>query len=369
MKRLGLLILVLSFVIVIFPVNAQDGGNLPSFDELNEGWNNLAGDDTTICSNGGDYSFYVRPANSEKLVVYFQGGGACWFGQICDLNATPTYDPTVDETDDPSQASGILDFNNEANPLADYSFVFIPYCTADVHIGNSVSVYSVGEGDDMGDPLTIYHNGYKNAMYVLNWVYDNFDAPSDIFVTGSSAGSIPSPFYTALIAEEYPDAYIAQLGDASGGYRGDLIENFSKWGTLTILPDWPEYADVTLENLTFETFYRVGTTRYPDITFTQYNAAHDETQYFFLSLVGILDTPLPDQLTEAFADINEVASGNFHAYTAGGPLHTILLRPEFFTYQVDGLLFSDWLTDLVNGDPIEDVMCAGDACLEAEVIE
>ena len=370
MKRFTVLILLLSIVILAIPAGAQDDGEMPTFADLNEGWNLLIPGGDTICSNGTDYSFYVRPADPEKLVIYLEGGGACWFGEICDLMSSPTYDPTVDESDDPTQADGIFAFDNEANPFAEYSFVFIPYCTGDVHIGNSVTTYTVAATSDMEEhEVTIYHNGYTNVMTVLDWVYGNFEAPTNIFVSGSSAGSIPSPFYTAFVAEQYPDASIIQMGDASGGYRADVKTPFEMWDTMSILPDFPEYADVTLETLTFETFYRVGTTRYPDITFTEYNAAHDETQYFFLTLIGIMGTPLPDQLADAFADINEVALDNFFTYTAGGDLHTILGRPEFYTYQVDGLLFSDWVTDLATDEPIENVACAPDACSKAEVAE
>ena len=53
--------------------------------------------------------------------------------------------------------------------------------------------------------------------------------------------------------------------------------------------------------------------------------------------------PLLIELLEAnFTDIN-AAIDNFRSYTAGGEVHTILRRPEFYTYQVDGLRFRDWV--------------------------
>lgn len=360
-----LLVLSLLTLLVASGVFAQDG--MPGLDDLEPGeWNLMQPGGDTICSNGTDYQFYVRPGDPERLVFYMQGGGACWFGENCDLQSTPTYDPFVDETDDPSTAGGIFDFENAENPFADYSVVFLPYCTADVHIGNSDTTYTVGEGDDARE-VTIHHNGYNNVSAVLDWTYDNFE-PSQIFVSGSSAGSIPSPFYGGLIADHYPDAQILVLGDAAGGYYNpDAIPLvMGAWGTASILPDWPEYEGVDTSNLSFELLYIASAQRHPDAVFTQFNTAHDETQYFFLTLVGVVDVPLPDQLNTAF-DIINAEVDNFRTYTAGGTVHTILWRPEFYTYSVDGVRFVDWVQALVNGEDVDSLFCT--ECDEPETVE
>jgi hypothetical protein len=176
-------------------------------------------------------------------------------------------------------------------------------------------------------------------------------------VTGSSAGSIASPFYTALVAERYPEAQIAQLGDSSGGYRlAGLPTVFANWGTMDILPDFPEYQEVTVEDLTFETFYVVSGSRYPDITFAQCNTARDEVQLLILGMTGV-NTPLIQLLEANYGDIS-AAVGNFRSYTAGGKAHAMLVLPEFYTYQVDGMLLRDWITALAAGEDVEDVMCS-----------
>ena len=58
--------------------------------------------------------------------------------------------------------------------------------------------------------FTVQHKGYINADAVLDWIYAHFFTPVEIFVTGSSAGSIPSPYYAMRIAGKYPDARIAK---------------------------------------------------------------------------------------------------------------------------------------------------------------
>jgi len=39
-------------------------------------------------------------------------------------------------------------------------------------------------------------------------------------------------------------------------------------------------------------------------------------------------------------------------------MHTILLRPEVYTYEVNGTRFVDWLAGLESGAPVFNVMCS-----------
>ena len=53
---------------------------------------------------------------------------------------------------------------------------------------------------------------------------------------------------------------------------------------------------------------------------------------------------------------------------AGGELHTILLRPELYTYRVGEVSFVDWLARLAAGNAVDNVHCGND-CAEAELTE
>lgn len=365
-KRVFLTFL-LAFILALPPTLAQDG--MPALADLEvDTWTVITPGGDTICSNGTPYQFYVRPADPEKLLVYFNGGGACWFTLICDLTANPTYFPFSEmPQNSPVDGGGIFDLENEENPFADYTMVFVPYCTADVHIGGGETVYEVpAAGDNPAREVPIQHNGWTNGMTVMNWVFENVEAPDQIFVAGSSAGAIPSPLYTAVIADNYPDSAIAQLGDGAGGYRSNRSSAvFSAWNTLDILPDWPEFEGETVDTLTFEDFYVAAAKRHPDILFTQYNTAEDEVQYSFLTLLGELGVSLPEKLEANFADINAEVD-NFRVFTAGGPLHTILRAPQFYTYAANGIRVRDWVAALAAGEAVEDVRC--EVCDVAEEI-
>lgn len=370
MSRIVLIFLAaLAFVAGVTSISAQDSPPVvrPDWDDLEPGiWTSIPGGEGTICSTGTPYSFYVRPSSqpSSKLLIHFQGGGACWMGQNCDRDARPTYDAYVDESDDPTGNLGIGDFDNPENPFIDYNMVFAPYCTADVHLGSSTATYPSGDSE-----VTINHNGYPNASDVLDWMTENFPVATDVFVTGCSAGSIPSPFYVQRVAQAYDGARIVQLGDASGSYRnvtGILTELFRTWGTFDILG--PQFAQIQEDELTFESLYTVMANLYPDVQFAQYNAAFDLVQTSFIVLAGLGSPNTLEMLQDNHADIRaSLNQDNFHAFTAGGSTHCITVTPDMYTFAASGVRFVDWLTALVNGDPVEDVMCSGD-CKRVERI-
>ena len=345
------------------------GTSLPALEELDAGWSTLRPGGDTICSLGTEYSFFARPADTDRLLIYLQGGGACWMGENCDPDSRPTYSRHVDESDNPAhRPTGIFDLENPANPIADYSMVMIPYCTGDVHIGDRVATYPVEpEG---GEPyeVTIRHNGYVNVMSVLDWVFDNFDSPAEIFLAGSSAGSIPAPFYAQIVAEHYADARVVALGDGSGTYRRDADEEQDDptvtWNTLQVLKQHAGYQDLTQEELGYHDLYVVAGRQHPELRLYQYDSAHDAVQGFYLRLSGVNDPDLSALIKSNRNDIRAQIS-NFAAYTAGGPEHTILWRPAFYQYEVDGLLFRDWVKALLAGETVEDIDC--DRCSRPEL--
>jgi hypothetical protein len=89
------------------------------------------------CSDGSEFSFWVREANPEKVVFFFRDGGACFSAETC-APEDARYNTTI--TKGPGEG-GVFDFADERNPFADYSFVFVPYCTGDVFIGNVTREY------------------------------------------------------------------------------------------------------------------------------------------------------------------------------------------------------------------------------------
>lgn len=318
-------------------------------------WQKISPAANTTCSDGSPYSFFVRQGDPNKLLVYFQGGGACWFRQNCDPQMSPSYSIQVGNIDRAN--FGIFNLDNPDNPFKDHTTVFAPYCTADVHMGASNTVYPpVEEGQA---DLVIRHQGRANVEAVLQWTYEHVPSPQSIFVTGSSAGAIPSPLYTALIADHYVNARIAQLGDGAGGYRRTNNDSRpdEQWGTFDFITQEQGFANLRPETMTYESLYIAAAQAQPDITFAEYDAAEDAVQKRFLSMSGQKDVALQQAIEANHADIRREV-GNFSSYIAGGDSHTILGRPEFYTLASNGVAIRDWVAALANFETVENVTCA-----------
>ncbi len=336
--------------------------------DLDEGWNEVAGGGDTLCSDGSDYRFFARPGDPQKLLVYFQGGGACWNGRSCDPDLDPTYIVNTDSLD-LSLAHGIFAFEEEANPFRDHSVVVAPYCSGDVHLGDSVTAYEAPTTrQHPSHTFEVQHRGHVNGQAVLDWIYAHFFRPESIFVTGSSAGSIPSPYYAMLVAEQYPDAEMTQLGDASSGYRREVMSAIPEalWGTLDFMRELPELTETRLGDFTNELLYIVAGQRFPDHQFAAFDNAEDQVQKRFLELAGYRANTIREFILRNQADIRGEID-NFASFIAGGDEHTILLRREFYTLHVGGSTLRDWVASLAAHDVVEDISCT--RCGRAEYLE
>ena len=327
----------------------------PGIAELNPVWHELLAGGDTLCSDGSPYKFYVKPGSVEKLLFYMQGGGGCWSRERCDPEMSPTYKINLDG--DRPGMFGIFNLDNPDNPFREHSIVIAPYCTGDVHLGQSDTVYPPVE--DGQEPLTIHHRGRTNMQAVLDWTYENVPNPEEVFVTGSSAGSIPSPFYAALMADNYPNARIAQLGDGAGGYRrvNSDTRPDEQWGTFNYINSERGFENLAAETFNYEALYIAAAKAHPEILFAEFDNAEDSVQKRFLALAGQEDVQLIELLDANHADIRAEVD-NFRSFVAGGTAHTILGRPRFYTDAADGASVRDWVTGLASFRTVADVHCA-----------
>ncbi|GMI54638.1 hypothetical protein TeGR_g2927, partial [Tetraparma gracilis] len=157
------------------------------------------GESRCIFSDSGPFKFQVWPGASDKLLLYFQGGGACWdrvstAAGLCTTSSSPTTsDPGLFcRSDCPAE-----------HPFSDYTIVQVLYCSGDAHVGNVTRPYS----DSKGEPVS--QTGGVNAQMTLDWIKaqtDFFERFSSLVLMGCSAGS--------LGVQAWSHEVLAQLGDA-----------------------------------------------------------------------------------------------------------------------------------------------------------
>ena len=71
------------------------------------------------------YGFQVIRGSSDKLLIYFQGGGACW-------DKTSTNEGLCTTDISPQSLVGIFDRTNPNNKFKDYTIVQGLYCSGDL---------------------------------------------------------------------------------------------------------------------------------------------------------------------------------------------------------------------------------------------
>lgn len=343
--------------------DTETGPKLPA--GLTEGWNEIKPGGDTICSRGSEYAYWVRPGTVNKVVIDFIGGGACWNATTCGF-ADAIFSDSVDnvreavEADDPH---GIYDHEKAENPFKDWYHVIVPYCTGDIHWGDSVQTYSA----DTPQEVTIQHKGAVNSRAVLSWVYENFSAPEQIFVTGCSAGSYGSALWSADVMKHYADSEVFQFGDSGAGIITEEFfkESFPAWNAAEAFPQGipeldPSKVDIT--GMALPDLYAGIANHYPEHWMSQYNTIRDENQTFYFTAMGGSGVDEWSQKMVSSIDEIEDRAATFDSFIAPGEQHCILLFDNFYTVNANGVKLADWLSDKVNGKAIESARCEGAAC-------
>ena len=319
------------------------------------GWQRVDGGADTGCALGTPFHFYFRAGNPKKLAIHLQGGGACWNAATCHVGEKRWFDHSVDDRDDPTFKGGVFDLTRADNPFRDYSILFIPYCTADVHMGRRDAEYALKVEGGIEAKLKLRHNGANNVNDALAWLNRQMPAPEAVVVMGESAGSIASPVYAARIATHFPAARITQLGDGSGIYRSAQVAPTAlKWSLPDVLRGEAAYRSLDPAALSHELYYILASRHAPRIRFAQINSAEDAVQVSFLEQLGEKNI-VPTQLMKMnFADVSREVK-NHRTYTIGGKEHTILFRSTFYSTVVDGTPLKDWVANLIEDKEIGNV--------------
>lgn len=315
-------------------------------------WRKVEPGGRTKCARGGRYAFWVRPASADKLLVFFQAGGGCFDFDSCAPGSSLMDDSVRESEDSPAPVeSGVLDFSDPDNPFHDYSAVYIPSCTGDVHWGDNRAVYRSG-----ARRVAIEHRGFVNASAALDWVYRHVASPRAIFVAGCSAGSVGSAAHAPYIIRHYRNARIAQLGDSFAFVFHRPVDIQEDYGALDNLPAWiPALRRIAPGGFTMARYYAALASYYPRAVFAQFNYAGDPVQRMFFEAVGGEASDFRSALERSLERIHRAAPSNFRSYTAAGAGHCIINTRGFHGHETDGVALRDWVERLANGAEIESV--------------
>lgn len=174
--------------------------------------------DSMFCRDGSQTGIGIRLTNSENLIIFLEGGGACFDASTCESN--PSKFAQNDFENFISQErlnSGIFNNSKNENPFKDWNVIYVPYCTGDVHSGNTNSGTPLGVSD-----LQRF-NGYKNFEAVMTAISNHFNNKNvkKVALTGVSAGGFGTLINFDQLANTFKSSELYLIND-SGPLTNDL---------------------------------------------------------------------------------------------------------------------------------------------------
>jgi hypothetical protein len=318
-----------------------------------------------VCKDGSPYAYFAKRGTVNKLLVYYQGGGACWENLTCSVGVC---DPNVNPagSDNPNNAStGFFDLGNPANPFRDWSIVFVPYCSCDIHFGDAAQDYA-------GPFPTIHveHRGYQNSRVVERFAREHFVEPDEIFVTGSSAGAYGAWFHAPLHRLAWPSSKMAVLADAGNGVvtQSFLETNFPNWNFAANVPtDIPGLTDTLTNGTGIPGYTEIVADYFPDIRWAHYTTAFDgglggQTGFYNIMLNDndpIAATtwwngscPFNAAMRAQAQATYAAVPSNYRYYIGTGSRHTMWGSNKVYGDVTGGVpTIVDWVNALIGGTP------------------
>jgi Pectinacetylesterase len=319
-------------------------------------WTKVSPGGDCMCADGSEFAFFERRADPTKVVLFLDGGGVCYDAETCAFTGLGTggeasYDWSI-YGEDPSQEGGIFNFARAGNPFRDYSFIYVPSCTGDSHLGDRTYKYS--------PTLTVEHKGFVNGSAALRHLAEHYPRAAQVVVVGKTAGSIAAPVYGDLVADRLPDAQVTVFGAQSGEIPDspDLSARLlgQLWGAHDAMPDWEVNQGLTARDWSPPRFWVQAGLHDPDLVLARFDYAYDSEAEDGAESLGLDPTKFL-----AVIDANEAAIEQagvvLHSYTAPGHHHGILEWPAFYKVEVNGEKLVDWVRSLIAGKPVDDVHC------------
>lgn len=285
--------------------------------------------DGPLCLTGGEYTMATRDQGASELVIFLQGGGACW-SDLC--AATEEASPGI-------PSLGILDTTLASNPVADWNTVYLPYCDGSVFSGD-VDI----DTDDDG-MVDRYQRGLKNLSAALDVAVSTFPAPERILLTGNSAGGFGTDYALPLVRKLYPDVPIELVNDSGVGIaRPGYVEQLSEeWNATAFIPE--SCADCIDEDGHLTNYHKWQLGEDEALRMGFMSTKRDSV--IADAFVGIGGEAFEAALIPEMQELEEAYPERFRSLIAEGSDHTFL--QVAFEREVGGTTVAQWIADMLAG--------------------
>lgn len=207
------------------------------------------------CFDGSDYKFFVNlTPTSKNFVIFLEPGGACFDAESCSAESIKTdkLDPNKPDLDQNgnyqyksergiSNPKGVSDtypsllqalenlkapergsyispvvsrislLEGDRTRVQNWNYIYLPYCSGDIHVGDVIRTLT-NEKD--GKSVTAYFNGTNNIISALGWMRNNMPKPTQVYLTGQSAGSAAVDIHRATVRHFLNPEQLFTLADS-----------------------------------------------------------------------------------------------------------------------------------------------------------
>jgi len=313
--------------------------------------------DNSKCRGGSPAGISVNMNSaSKKLMIYLEGGGACFDSQTCGSN------PDAVGSQNPGGA-GVFNRSQAANPVKDWNYVYVPYCTGDVHMG------AKDDGMVAGVTGTQHFVGRANLTAFLHRIIPTFQSPEKVLLTGVSAGGFGASSNASFVQYAFGEVPITVVDDSGPTFSNKylptcLTQTYVKtWGLdKSILDDCGsacmadadysvQFLDYTAKRATnrfngliesdqdaiIRGFYGIGTN----------NGANDCMGILLLTSMST------DDFLAGLLEYRERVKPypGFSTFYPSSTQHTWLGGDSFYTAMAGNVKMVDWVQGIIDGKP------------------
>ncbi len=321
-----------------------------SSSDVGDGWTrhdfDPDGGDGPLCIDGSPYAVFSRAGDPSKLLIFEQGGGACWQDFYnCNVDLGDNFLPPFPQVDQ----AGLWNRSNPDNPFADYSVVYLPYCDGSVFSGdNDVDDPSFPDG-----PVR-FHRGLRNQSAGIDLAKSLFPGATQVTLAGSSAGGVGVAGFAPFLARF-----------TFGNWVDLTVFNDAGPVAVNLVPSQEAAIEARATDWQFGQFYAASCHQCDDLgqatgvidwrlkkdsTIREaiYDTDGDLTNRFFLGLLGDQQA-WRDLIVTEHGYLNEDYPDRYKRFiVAGDTSHTGLQSILFYTQDADGVLLNDWAADFLD---------------------
>jgi hypothetical protein len=309
------------------------------------------------CRDGSAGGVFLNLGTSKGLMIFLEGGGRCSDAQTCSsLNPANVRDGDLVRS---FASAGVLNRSGAENPVRDWNFVVIPYCTGDRHGGANPDGAVAGVGPQK-------FVGYTNMQTYLGRIVATFPDASDVVFTGISAGGFGVAYLAPLVQRAFPRLKIKPIIDSAPFVSNAVFKPCDQKLTRELYkadqtflgecgaacPDplnyWLAYGSFFAQQFGDRPWGLISTTE---------DAI--ERAFFGIGLnecKGTLDFTNPGIPADAYrAELLELrnrlaTSPGFATFYPEADTHTFIAFDDFYTTSAGGVRLVDWFTKIVRGD-------------------